>query len=409
MGAPGHGGYNANETIINPSTAPNLKLHWKRKGSWDGNEHASKVNGTAIWTTNLGITPGKCFPPQAGVAGTATITSAVINGTTTSVLLVAGANSMFYALNAVNGSIIWQMQLSTSTDEYIWGSPVVYNGSVYIGTSSYGDCPLVAGQLFQMDITTGAIQHTFDVVPQGCLGGGIWGTPTIDTATGELYLVTGNKGQCSTSEPYTFAIIELRASDLSVTGSWQVPAAQLKGDSDFGNTPTLFQARIGGTLQNLVGASNKNGKYYAFMRGNVSSGPIWTAQIGITGSCPQCGYGSISASAWDGTNLYVAGGKTTINGISCTGSLRALDPATGNFIWQTCLTQGPVLGAVTVIPGIAVVTQGNTVSLIATDSGQVITSLLDTTTFSRYFASVTISNGMLYAGNMNGKLFAYGL
>jgi outer membrane protein assembly factor BamB len=237
MGTPGHSGYNANETIINPSTAPNLKLHWKRKAykvssqpavvngvvywsSWDGNEHATKVNGSAIWTTNLGTTLGKCFPPQAGVAGTATITSAVINGSATSVLLVGGANSTFYALNAANGSVIWQMQLSTSTDSYIWGSPVVYNGSVY---------------------------------------------------------------------------------------------------------------------------------------------------------------------------------------------MRALDPATGNFIWQTCLTQGPVLGAVTVIPGIAVVTQGNTVSLIATDSGQVISSLLDTTTFSRYFASATVSNGMLYVGNMNGKFFAYGL
>ncbi len=29
----------------------------------------------------------------------------------------------------------------------IWSSPAVYNGSVYIGLSSRGDCPLVRGEL----------------------------------------------------------------------------------------------------------------------------------------------------------------------------------------------------------------------------------------------------------------------
>lgn len=155
--------------------------------------------------------------------------------------------------------------------------------------------------------------------------------------------------------------------------------------------------------------ANTNGIYYAFTRGNLGGGPVWTAPIAISGSCPQCGYDSISASACDGTNLYVGGGKTTINGTSCPGSLRALDPATGSFIWQVCLTQGHVIGAVTVVPGIAIVTQGNTVSLIATATGQVLNNLIDTTKSSYYFASATVSNGMLFAANMNGKLFAYGL
>ena len=425
MNDPGHSGYNANETAITAATAPNLKLHWKKKaykissqpavynhvvywGSWDGYEHANKLNGTILWATNLGQTIGKCFPPKAGVVGTPTITSITLNGTPTTVVLVIGANNTAYALNAANGSIIWQTQVSASADAYLWGSPVVYNGSMYFGLSSYGDCPLVQGQLFKLDITSGAIQNTFNVVPQGCLGGGIWGAPTIDTATGDLFVVTGNNGSCSSPEPYTFAIVRLNSSDLSVADSWQVPVAQRIGDSDFGNTPTLFQATINGVQQNMVGVANKNGIYYAFARGNLSAGPVWTAQIGISGSCPQCGNGSISPSAWDGTSLYVAGGTTTINSVSCNGSLRALDPASGNFIWQVCLASGPVLGAVTVVPGVAVVTQGNTITLVATASGQVLNNLVDTTTFSRYYASATISNGMLFAGNQNGKFFAYG-
>jgi len=431
MGDPGHSGYNANETIINPTTAPNLKLHWQGPrdnhvssqpivvngvvywGSWDGNEHAMTVNGSKLWITNLGQTQGLCYPKQVGVIGSPTVTTAQINGTATSVLLVGGANTTFYALDATNGSIIWQRQLSASTDTYDWDSSVVYNGSVYIGISSHGDCPLVPGQLFQLDITTGDIQDIFNVVPQGCLGGGIWGTPTIDTATGKIYIVTGNgnfsKSPCPVPEPYTYAIVELQTLDLSVVDSWQIPKAQRANDSDFGNTPTLFQANIGGATQNLVGVANKNGLYYAFTRENLSSGPVWTAPIAIGGSCAQCGGGSISASAWDGTNLYVGGGKTTINNVSCTGSIQALDSATGNLIWQDCLTQGHVIAAVTVIPGIVIVTQGNTVSLIATATGQILNSLVDTTTTSYYFASATVSNGMLFAANMNGKFFAYGL
>lgn len=54
----------------------------------------------------------------------------------------------------------------------------------------------------------------------------------------------------------------------------------------------------------------------------------------------------------------MAGGYTTINGTSCQGSLRALNPATGAFLWQDCLTTGHVLGAVTAVPGLAVVGAG---------------------------------------------------
>ncbi len=58
----GRSGYNSSETIINPTTAPNLKLHWTHTaagaistqpveannliywGSWDsGNEHATQI------------------------------------------------------------------------------------------------------------------------------------------------------------------------------------------------------------------------------------------------------------------------------------------------------------------------------------------------------------------------------
>src|SRR5205814_10589746 len=63
----------------------------------------------------------------------------------------------------------------------------------------------------------------------------------------------------------------------------------------------------------------------ALDRANIANGPVWRAQIAVGGSCPECGQGSISSNAWDGSRLYVAGGNTTINGNTCKGSLRALE------------------------------------------------------------------------------------
>jgi hypothetical protein len=97
---------------------------------------------------------------------------------------------------------------------------------------------------------------TFNVVPRGCTGGGVWGSPTVDAAAGTIYFDTGNPGNCSRSEPHAPAVIEVRASDLSLVGTWAVPPAQQADDSDLGSTPTLFHGVIGGQTQPLVGVIN---------------------------------------------------------------------------------------------------------------------------------------------------------
>jgi len=102
--------------------------------------------------------------------------------------------------------------------------------------------------------------------------------------------------------------------------SWQVPPAQQVSDSEFGSTPTLFTSTIGGSVHRLLGVANKNGNYYAFDEASLSTGPVWTVTVAQGGSAPQFGDGSISPSAWDGTNLYVGGGRATINGQRCSGA-----------------------------------------------------------------------------------------
>ena len=77
-------------------------------------------------------------------------------------------------------------------------------------------------------------------------------------------------------------------------------------------------------------------------RGYLRAGPAWQIRIAPGGTCPECGVGPIAPSAWDGHSLYVAGDNTTINGVSCKGSVAALNPVTGGIRWQRCLADGPV-------------------------------------------------------------------
>ncbi len=421
-------GYNGAETIINATSAPHLKLHWTAKvggnvfsqpvvangtiywGSLDGYEHATNLNGVQLWQQFLGART-TCSPlPSLGVVSTAAVATASINGTPTSVVFVGGGDDHVYALNAATGAVIWSTALADpATNAFIWDSPLVYNNSIYIGTATTGEpkCKVVPAALFKLDAATGNIQSTFTTTPPGCNGAGIWTTPAVDTQDGSIYITTGTQGSFSTcKEPYAIALVKLSSSNLTVLDHWQIPVAQRGPDSDWGATPTLFQATIGGVLHNLVGAVDKNGIYYAFDRTSLSSGPIWTATIAVGGECPQCGQGSISSSAWNGTTLFVAGGSTTINGTSCKGSLRALDPASGAFKYEHCFADGPVIGAVTAVPGVAAVIEGPNLVLIATVTGKTLfTSKGSGFTF---YGSPSISNGVLYIGSKNKALYAYG-
>jgi outer membrane protein assembly factor BamB len=409
---------------VNASNAANLNLHWIHQtggsisaqpvvdnslglvfwGSWDGNEHATNIATNAfVWFRYLGQTTATgCNPTTAGVASTATVGAIG----STPVVFVGGGDANFYALNATNGQIIWKTSLGASPSHFIWSSPALYNGSIYIGNASFGDCPLVQGQLVQMDATTGAIQHIFPVVPNGCTGGGVWGSPTVDEATGYVYFATGNPGSCTS--PYAEAIVKVKASDISTAvDSWQVRGSD-KADLDFGSTPTLFTATINGVAHQMVGVGNKDGVYYALDRNNLHAGTLWRANIAHSGDCPQCGGGTISPSAWDGSRLYIAGGQTSINGVTCAGSVSAVTP-TGSFIWRHCLQSGPVLGAVSVSgsPGVVFVEQGTYVMGIRASDGATLFSYNDTLSGSTFWGAPSISNGYVFAGNQDGNLYAF--
>src|SRR5437588_2177136 len=148
---PGRSGFNKDETIINPSTASSLKVHWSRLvtsqisvepvevaalgmvywGSWDGLEHGSRQSdGTDAWTTNLGTMTASCLKQVHGVTGTAAVASVLIGGVKMLVVFVGGWYNNFYALNATTGSYIWLSLIGSQLGEFIWSLSLVFNTSV---------------------------------------------------------------------------------------------------------------------------------------------------------------------------------------------------------------------------------------------------------------------------------------
>jgi polyvinyl alcohol dehydrogenase (cytochrome) len=423
-------GYNGAEWLITPSTAPKLTRLWTDSaagsisaepiqedgvlyyGSWDGYEHAVvAATGTQLWSAYLGQTTDiNCEPPTTvGVASTAMVGTITVHGTVTRAVFVGGGDGSFYALNASTGGVIWKTQLGTPPGTFLWSSPLFYKGSIYEGIASFGDCPLIHGGMVRMDAATGTVKNTFYTVPTGCTGADVWGSPTVDTATGDIYFATGNAGTCVNPESLATAVIQTNSS-LNLLSSWQVPSAQLPNDdSDFGATPTLFAASIGGVVHPMVGIQNKDGIYYAFDRSAISSGPLWQKRMAAAGgNCPQCGGADISPSAYDGHHLFVGTEETQIGGVTCVGSIRELQPATGATVWADCLQSGPVLGAVTAVPGVAFVGAGDTVYAIATRTGATLWSYQDTNGGSDFWGAPTISNGRVYVGNQDGNLYAFG-
>ncbi len=425
-------GFNSNETQLNVQTAPTLQKLWQYPqiqgigpidveptlvnntlywGSWNGYEHATDLNGNLLWQTKVGYSLGKCNPTKAGPSGTAVVTNATINGVSKSVVFLPGGDTNFYALDAATGAVLWKTSLGTPPDQMMWAGAAVYNGYVYIGVSSWGDCPLVPGALYQLNASTGAIVHVLNTTPNNCPGAGMWDQPAIDEANNVLYITTGTVATCTPFESNAYAILKVDATTLTLLDSWQLPKNEWIPDSDFGSTPTLFNATIGGTVHQMVGALNKNGYYYALDRNNLHAtlkGYLWRAHLSAPGPNSKS---SISSSAYDGTYLYAEGSTTSINGQACAGSVRALDPATGNFIWQYCSSAGQGVGGVIVTPQVVIAETGTSLLVLNKLTGALLYTFDDGARYSNswFWGTATVYNGVIYSGNRDGILYALGI
>ena len=406
---------NPDETTLSPSNVATMVKRWSFPtggaiassatvvggtayfGSWDGNEYAvDAATGALRWRTFLGTTSvSGCFPPAAGVTSTA----AVVGG----VLYVGGGDSYWYALDSASGAVLWKVftgDNSATGGHYNWSSPLITNGFAYIGVASFGDCPLVQGQLLQVDLSTHQVVNTFDSVPAGQAGGGIWTSPSLDVATNTVFVTTGTATDPSQADAQ--AIVALDAGTLAVKSAWRVPLADAVFDSDWGTSPALLTDSAGNLL---VAAANKNGYLYAFNRGNVGAGPVWRRFVAYGGACPTCGDGTVSSGAIGGGELFTGGGGTTIGGAGHAGYVRAVNPLDGGLLWEHA-DASAVIAALAYANGLVFAGTGPTLEVLSASNGS---RLYSYTTGGAIYGAPTISNGIVYAGSLDGNLYAWGL
>ncbi|HEX4204639.1 MAG TPA: hypothetical protein VHZ51_10690 [Ktedonobacteraceae bacterium] len=426
-------GDNTGETTLNAGNVGRLKMKWLARGnvgmsmqpveannaiywgSWDGYMHATTTSGIQLWNTSIGQNYAQgCLPPTVAIGGTAVIGNV---GTTSAVFVGGGGNTGggdgqadYYALNATTGQVMWKTALGPAPQNFLWGSAALSNGSIYVGLASFGDCPLTQGKLFKLNANTGAIQSAYNIVPDGCLGGGIWGTPTISPDGTKLYVATGTYRSCNAPGNNSAGVIELNTATMSLMGAWHIPSEEVQGtDIEFGSAPTLMNFNYNGTNEHYVGISAKDGQFYIFYQDRISLGPIRHVFIADSGNCPQCDGGAIAPAVWDGSTVYVAGGHATINGVGCKGSVDAINPVNGGYKWRRCLTSGPVLGPLAGFPGAVIATQGSKFDALSMATGNVLFEYTDGSAGSMFYSGVSIASGQVYAPNLDGNFFDFGL
>jgi len=406
------------DTTISPASAHALRLLWTFKtggpivpapivvggvayfSSWDGYEYALNAKtGALLWKAFMGKLTANpaCIPPEAGPS----TPSVLVNGT----ILTGGADGYFYALNAQTGAVEWKV--------WTWGSnpPGFYDGHfnyspalvvgnyAYIGVASLGDCPLIQGQMLKVDLTTHQVVQTLSFVPTGFVGGGTWTEPAYDTANGLIYVSTATQNQ--PTELFAQALAAINPTTMQIVNYWTLPPAESIGDSDFGTTPTLYTA--GGVP--MLASINKNGVDYGLDRDNLAAGPVWRQYIAVGGPCPTCDDGSVSSQAYGRGDLFAAGGRGAVNGVISSGTVRALNPATGAYIWQQA-APGDVVGALAYDNGMVLVPAGSIFEVLSAKTG---VRLYSYDTGSLIYAGASVAEGRFYVSNTAGEMFAFAL
>ena len=92
-------------------------------------------------------------------------------------------------------------------------------------------------------------------------------------------------------------------------------------------------------------------------------------------------------------------------GIAARGSVRALNPSTGDFVWQAA-TPGSIIPALAYANGLVVDGAGTTLEVRRAASGA---RLYSYTARGPIYGAPSVANGRIYAGSADGKVYAFGV
>lgn len=314
-------------------------------------------------------------------------------GATAKMLALSGDTLVFglqneatvVALDARTGAVLWQTRIEDDKRARVSQPPMIYDGQIFVGTSglteivaasfSGYECCGFRGSAVSLDLVTGKMLWKTYVIPEGYAGASLWSrTPAIDAKRGVVYFTTGNlyratdavqrcvddargKGDerlkaCWPAGVWNDSILAVdmktgairwgfRAThDDIFTGACMTkqPDTFCGGgpDHDFGNG--VVQWRVKG--RDLVGAGQKAGVFWAV---DADTGKlVWKRRVGPGGQNGGMQLGSTT----DGQRIYTAISnakqltrpaeeyRLPSGQVIRYGSFAALDPATGEIMWQ---------------------------------------------------------------------------
>ena len=385
---------------------------------WGGNLFAvNKHTGELIWSHKIADYDGSTGNAVSRTSPAIHGSDVIVGDIPTQFSFHNGANII--AADRATGALRWITSIESHSLAEITGSPVVFGDTVYVGVSSQEeliavlgppDCCTFRGSVVALDANSGKILWKTYLIPAnggqpgGYTGGAVWQPPAIDPARGQLYVGTGNNysapasvlqcqqqaidannphPDCTPPDDHFDSALALDLADGHIRWSRRLQDydvwtdACLPGFTAFPGkcpSPAGPDYDLGGSGPNLlsdlglVGFGQKSGIYWAL---NADDGSIrWKTQVGPGGNTGGIQWGT----ATDGRRVYAAISNSNNlpyalipSGQQITwGAWSALDVSTGNLIWQT---PDPTIGAI--------------------DSG-----------------SVSVANGVMYAGSMSGWMYA---
>jgi outer membrane protein assembly factor BamB len=320
------------------------------------------ATGRTLWAADLGhLFPG---PGSVGLGATAAVAGGLV--------VAGGGDSAYHALDAATGRQLWRHALDVGASGFAWASPLVLGARAYVGVSSEFDNPAVGGEVRALDLTTGTLVARCAFVPPTQHGADVWNSVTAAPDGQTLFVATG-EDYGRYDGPYNRALVSLEPATLRVLHADKEGESGL--DQDFGTTPVVFTDRLGRTL---VGASNKNGVFYAYRADDISSGPIWSRAIGINPGMMA----AYDPARGPGGTLLVTGNEGVLYGV---------DPADGQDRWPP-LSLGTSHGNLAVANGLVFANVAGRVAVLESATGRVL-RVLDPGVDGGAFSGVVVAQG----------------